>query len=247
MSRDRFINFALCGAAAGLAFMILAMSSVSPHDLISHPGKLVVLLFGGSLLIICLGGALFAALTDEQERKAIERRKKMVPLVGMAGGALVFAICVGWYFWPVTTTSAHAATPSAATTQLAAGPSATTGTGTAIGSAGTVNIYPSPPRVPRNPPAPSRDPDTIYQRGRAVGQVIAPRIDRGNSTITFDALVSTEDLDQSKPFEYRNDVIKITRVQKVMGSQTIVTDGHSSFQHGVLQDVTCTIIGPRKQ
>ncbi len=99
MRREHFITFAqafggIFGAAALMAAPLLILDP--PH----HTLWLACFLIGLALMAVCFGAALVTALGDRAERQDLERRGKMIPLIGMVAcgaGLLAFS---GWYFWP---------------------------------------------------------------------------------------------------------------------------------------------------
>lgn len=89
---------------------------------------------------------------------------------------------------------------------------------------------------------PARDPDTIYQRGLAVGKVVAPRVFLNESKVTFDELYDTSDLDRSREFEYRNFILRVVQVQKTIGERSEVSEAGSVVRKAILGGVVCAIV-----
>lgn len=82
------------------------------------------------------------------------------------------------------------------------------------------------------------DPDTLYQDGHAVGTVVAPRTDFPDGVITFEELDGTSQLDRTRPFKYRNFILRLVGAKREIGMLTTPTGTKS----GVLQGVTCKIL-----
>jgi hypothetical protein len=86
---------------------------------------------------------------------------------------------------------------------------------------------------------PARDPDAIYQNDIAVGRVVAPRITLNESKIYFDEIQNAGNLDRSKPFEYRDFVLKMISAESYVGM--LVTP--SGVATSVYRHVVCEIVG----
>jgi hypothetical protein len=99
-----------------------------------------------------------------------------------------------------------------------------------------------------NLPAPAqkveRDPDGIYQYGRMVGKVIAPRIVLNQSRAFFDQIQNAGDLDRAKAFEYRDHMLRFLKAESFAG-MSIVVGG--PVANNVYSGVVCEIVGRTNQ
>jgi hypothetical protein len=99
--------------------------------------------------------------------------------------------------------------------------------------------YSAPPQVQT---APQHDPDTIYQRNSPVGSVVGVNVMPSQSAVFFNELNGVGDLDQSKPFEYRNYTLVI---QKSDGLTLMGMSRSGSFKQNILPNVLCKILDPK--
>lgn len=104
MRREHFVNFTLWFAAFMGAVALTAVPGLLTDQ--THAALWVALfVIGLALMAVLLVVAVVAALGDKEERRVLEKRNKMIPLVGMVicgVGLLAFA---SWYFWPSRQTS----------------------------------------------------------------------------------------------------------------------------------------------
>jgi hypothetical protein len=113
-------------------------------------------------------------------------------------------------------------------------------TKTVDGLQGAINALTKPiQKEPETTIHPARNPDTIYQNGITVGHVVAPRITLSESKIYFDEIQNAGNLDRSKPFEYRDFVLKMTNEDSYIGM--LVTP--SGVATSVYRHVVCEIVG----
>jgi len=102
------ISTTIFGVAAGgvVAFIIGLATAPTYHQF--WLGSFVI----ASVIAILSGAvALIQALADKEESQALERRRKMIPLIGMIISGIALVGFGSWYFWP----SAHTEAPSLAT------------------------------------------------------------------------------------------------------------------------------------
>ena len=88
-----------------------------------------------------------------------------------------------------------------------------------------------------------RDPNRIYQNGKEVGNVTGP-VDIKNDVVIFHKLSETSKLDEGRPFEYKEDHLKIISVGPRIGRQMTGTTSDSgklltTEQHDVIENVNC--------
>jgi hypothetical protein len=87
----------------------------------------------------------------------------------------------------------------------------------------------------------TRDPNQIYQDGRAVGEVTG-RVQERGSQIWFAQLANTTGFDAGKPFEYRRLTLRIVRVATMTGMKVEMTQSGSRTLTGVFEDVLCDVL-----
>ena len=85
--------------------------------------------------------------------------------------------------------------------------------------------------------APGRDPDGVYQFGVLVGSAQVPQVDESRGTVVFSAISGIKNLNRYRDIEYRDFVLKITKVSNAMTAK-IGGEIRVSFN-----DVTCEIVG----
>jgi hypothetical protein len=83
-----------------------------------------------------------------------------------------------------------------------------------------------------------RDPDGIYQNGRLAGTVVDPRITVNQSKVYFEKITNAKDLDRTKPFQYRDFILRMTNIGGYVG----MLISPSGVEAGVYQNVVCEII-----
>jgi hypothetical protein len=88
---------------------------------------------------------------------------------------------------------------------------------------------------------PARDPDGIYHFDQLVGRAAGVHVDLQTSTITFDEITDTSNLDRSRPVTYRNYTLEITGIQRSIGQRTIATSTGSRSDNAVITGVTAHI------
>ena len=59
-------------------------------------------------------------------------------------------------------------------------------------------------------PPPARDPDGVYQFGRIVGRVVAPRVEASAGLVLCDQIFGAADLNTDQQFEYRDFVLRLS-------------------------------------
>jgi hypothetical protein len=84
-----------------------------------------------------------------------------------------------------------------------------------------------------------RDPDGIYQNGNSIGKIIGARITLNESKVYFREIQNAAGFDTSKPFEYRDYILRFIRADSYTGMR-ISTDGVAMNVYG---NVVSEIIG----
>jgi hypothetical protein len=85
----------------------------------------------------------------------------------------------------------------------------------------------------------ARDPDALYQNGNGVGKVTGARITLNESKVFFEQIENAGNLDTSKPFEYRDYVLRFIRADSHIGM--LITP--SGVATNVYRNVVCGIVG----
>lgn len=87
----------------------------------------------------------------------------------------------------------------------------------------------------------TREPNKLYQSGRAVGDVTGP-VDHSDEQVVFVQIVNTTDLDRTKPFEYQRLTLRVLSVGSVFGTKSEVSDQGSRVLTAVLENVSCVVV-----
>lgn len=147
------------------------------------------------------------------------------PAATMVVGAAIFAVGLYCWIWP----AAEVSKPAKAETVSPPGPSFN------FPGPSTNNFnFPAPAPKP-----PERDPDGIYQHGRMVGKVIAPRVLLNESKVLFEQIQNAGDLDTSKNIEYREHILRLVKADSFTG----VMAGSGNVAHNVYKGVMSEIVG----
>jgi hypothetical protein len=87
----------LAAAAFAVAIMPLPdfLQSVTPQH------KFIFMVIATLAALLCFLKAVSLAWKDEEKAPRIERRRKMIPLVGMIAFGVGFIVCAAWFFWPI--------------------------------------------------------------------------------------------------------------------------------------------------
>jgi hypothetical protein len=83
----------------------------------------------------------------------------------------------------------------------------------------------------------TRDPNKIYQDGSPVGDVHGS-VNQQDTAYVFSQLVNTSSFDTTKPFEYKREKLRVSRIKKSIGMKS---DGRQVLT-GVLEGVECQTI-----
>lgn len=86
----------------------------------------------------------------------------------------------------------------------------------------------------------NRDPDTIYQLGKAVGIVKLPNVSLSESVIRFGAIDNAQNLNRSEEFEYREYVLSW-----VSSGAGIYQGSAFGTTNALIPRVICKIVRPR--
>ena len=87
----------------------------------------------------------------------------------------------------------------------------------------------------------TRDPNKLYQNGRAVGDVTGT-VDQRDGQVRFVQLANTTDFDRSKPFEYQRLTLRVQSLGAIIGMKSEVSDQGSRVLTAVLENVSCTVV-----
>ena len=85
--------------------------------------------------------------------------------------------------------------------------------------------------APKQPPAPPRDPDGLYQLGVQVGSVGPTRIDQANSVIDFNGVRSFGKLNANVEVEYRDFVLRCEGLPATPAGFSGSVSSVSTFAH----------------
>jgi len=88
----------------------------------------------------------------------------------------------------------------------------------------------------------TRDPNKIYQGGKAVGDV-SGQISEHDNNVTFTHILNTSTLKVDQPFEYRRLRLKIVRVGTRSGFYVGQNDTEITSGTAVLSNVVCERLG----
>ena len=84
----------------------------------------------------------------------------------------------------------------------------------------------------------TRDPNKIYQNGKAVG-IVTGKIETQNDIVIFEELCETEELNQDIPFEYQRQKLQIIKIESITGLKVITSNEGSQTRKSVLSNVVC--------
>lgn len=87
----------------------------------------------------------------------------------------------------------------------------------------------------------TREPNKIYQRGQAVGEILGPVETKGNR-VKFAQLVNTTGLQADQPIEYQRLRLRMVPVKQRTGMFTAMTDQGTLVYRDVLGEVECEIL-----
>lgn len=87
----------------------------------------------------------------------------------------------------------------------------------------------------------TREPNKVYQSGRAVGDVAGP-VNQWDDQLTFAQLVNTTGFDRTKPFEYQRLTLRVLSVGSIIGMKSEVSDQGSRVLTAVLENVSCLVV-----
>jgi len=83
----------------------------------------------------------------------------------------------------------------------------------------------------------TRDPNKIYQDGRAVADIIG-QVKQTNKGIVFEQIANST-VDTSKAIEYQRSTYKIIQIERMIGMKSGVTDKGPQVLQNVLENVSC--------
>ena len=84
----------------------------------------------------------------------------------------------------------------------------------------------------------TRDPNKLYQGGIAVADITGT-VEIKDGKVILKQIANASGLDRGKPLEYRRLKLKVTRVGRMIGLKTIMSDKGSSVLQNVMEDVVC--------
>ena len=87
----------------------------------------------------------------------------------------------------------------------------------------------------------TRDPNKMYQGGKAVGDVTGP-VQQKDGQVHFGQLANTTGFDREKTFEYQRLTLKVVRIGTMAGMKVEMTDKGARTLTGVFEDVVCDIV-----
>ncbi len=87
----------------------------------------------------------------------------------------------------------------------------------------------------------TREPNKIYQRGEAVGEVLGSAETKG-SRVKFAQLVNTTGLQADQPIEYQRLRLRIVSIKQRTGMSTTMTDKETFIYRDVLGEVECELL-----
>jgi hypothetical protein len=84
----------------------------------------------------------------------------------------------------------------------------------------------------------TRDPNKIYQNGKAVGQVTG-EVRTQNDQLVFEEITDTSALNHGEPFEYQRLRVRIVEIESLAGIKSTVSSAGSVIKQAVLEQVVC--------
>jgi len=84
----------------------------------------------------------------------------------------------------------------------------------------------------------TREPNKIYQNGKAVG-IVTGKIETQNDIVIFEELCETGELNQDIPFEYQRQKLQIISVKTTTGMKIVTSQKGSQIKKSVLSNVAC--------
>ena len=160
---------------------------------------------------------------------------------GSITSALLGVSVLGWLWWaaPKERLSMPGNGPD-----KPKGPTSSTGPVTQTNTGGPNQVFSGsgPVHVVNQHPAPSRDPNAIYQYGRPVGAVVGAVVHRNAGSVQFAEMYGIGQLNAAVPFEYQDLLLKaddaLLTKRTMMGFSKTGT-----MQHDIVQDVVALIVG----
>lgn len=91
----------------------------------------------------------------------------------------------------------------------------------------------------------TRDPNSIYQDGKVVGNVTG-KVTIGDDSVVFEAVTDTSELDLEAPFEYRREKLKIISFGTFTAEVINMPESGVGveIQHAVLENIVCARATP---
>ena len=87
----------------------------------------------------------------------------------------------------------------------------------------------------------TREPNKIYQDGKAVGDV-SGSVESKESTILFTQLSNAGAFNMQAPFEYQRSRLRVVRIDSAIGMKVEMTDQGSRTLNGVFEGVLCELL-----